>query len=163
MKFIPVFVCACVCVVPPPRATMCLWHWPLACGWLAGSSPLLPEVESLAQEVHVRERNRELQPSVPLHRTFAGGAKRKKKKNTVQAGFLEKTVVCLYILEPSRAHCPGLKRRRLPLVIKPEECGGGIQFQAFHFCAHCEGQTLTGTISLPSPRLPSFSVSPPLR
>lgn len=43
---------------------------------------------------------------------------------------------------------------KLSLVMEPEECGArGIQFQPFHFCAHCEGQTLTGTISLPSPIL----------
>lgn len=124
-----------------PCAAMCLWHRLLACGWLPS---LLPEVESLAQEVYARERKRELGPSVPLQ---------KKKKQRQREPVLEKIIACNSVVEPSKlaiiGRCGGAALARHGA----RGMQGGIQFQPLHFCAHCEGQTLTGTISLPSPIL----------
>lgn len=108
--------------------------WPVA-----GSPSLLPEVESLAQEVFAREKER----TRTEHPT-------PKKTKTARASFGENDRVQFRPgAERSGDRWP--MRQRGSRLSWSQRNAGGIQFQPFHFCAHCEGQTLTGTISLPSP------------
>lgn len=79
--------------------------------------------------------------------------KKKKKKQRQREPVSEKIIACNSVLEPSGVAITGRCGGAALARHGARGMQGGIQFQPFHFCAHCEGQTLTGTISLPSPIL----------